>query len=265
MIISSRRAFDIQVFDLADLKEPRLYANQPQDLLEKGGLNMGFINKWYKRNVFFAPDGAGAGDSSSTSQQGSDTSSTDQNAGDQTQQQSQNSGATFSQEDLNRVGAREKANGKKSILKELGFNDEKSAKEAMTKYNEWLASQKTEAEKTQEKLTAAANAQTAAEARATLAENKVEIMKAGGKASSVDDIMAMISVRVDDKTDFTTALETVKKAYPSFFTADGSGDTGTGGGLNRQNNNKGNTAQGIGARLAQNRAKSTGKNPYFNN
>ncbi len=223
------------------------------------------FNKY--RNVFFAPDGQGAGGDNSaagtqTQQDANNNSGTDTNSGDQNQQ---NSGATFSQDDLNRVGAKEKANGRKSMLKELGFADEKAAKEAMTKYNEWVASQKTEAEKTQEKLTAAANAQSAAEARATLAENKVEIMKAGGKASSVDDIMAMISVRVDDKTDFSTALEAVKKAYPSFFTADGSGDTGTGGSLNRQNNNKGNTAQGIGARLAQNRAKSTDKNPYFNN
>lgn len=227
---------------------------------------MGLIFNKY-RNVFFAPDGQGAGGDNSaagtqTQQDANNNSGTDTNSGDQNQQ---NSGATFSQDDLNRVGAKEKANGRKSMLKELGFADEKAAKEAMTKYNEWVASQKTEAEKTQEKLTAAANAQSAAEARATLAENKVEIMKAGGKAASVDDIMAMISVRVDDKTDFSTALEAVKKAYPSFFTADGSGDTGTGGSLNRQNNNKGNTAQGIGARLAQSRAKSTDKNPYFNN
>lgn len=228
---------------------------------------MGLIFNKY-RNVFFAPDGQGAGGDNSaagTQTQGTnDNSGTNSaNTGDQSQQ---NSGATFSQDDLNRVGAKEKANGRKSMLKELGFADEKAAKEAMTKYNEWLASQKTEAEKTQEKLTAAANAQSAAEARASLAENKVEIMKAGGKAASVDDIMAMISVRVDDKTDFSAALEAVKKAYPSFFTnADGSGDTGTGGSLNRQNNNKGNTAQGIGARLAQSRAKSTDKNPYFNN
>lgn len=189
---------------------------------------------------------------------------TDGNTGDQNQ--SQNSGATFSQADLNRIGAQEKANGKKSILKELGFEDEKSAKEAITKYNEWMASQKTEAEKQQEKLNAATQAQTAAEARAVLAENKLEIMKAGGIAASVDDIMAMISVRVNDKTDFKAALEDVKKAYPAFFGAsDGSGDSGTGGSLNRQTNNKGKPAEDIGSRLAKNKLKNNAtKNPYFN-
>lgn len=184
------------------------------------------------------------------------------NTGDQNQ--SQNSGATFSQADLNRIGAQEKANGKKSILKELGFEDEKSAKEAITKYNEWMASQKTEAEKQQEKLNAATSAQTAAEARAILAENKLEIMKAGGNAASVDDIMAMISVRVNDKTDFKAALEAVKKAYPNFFGSSGNSDTGTGGSLNRQKQGSG-SSEGIGERLAKGKIKNNStKNPYFN-
>lgn len=215
-----------------------------------------FVNRLFPR-VFFEADGAGAGS-------GTDSTSTDTGSKDSSGDSSQ----TFTQADLNRVGAQEKAAGKKSILKELGFEDEKSAKDAITKYKEWKASQQTEAEKQQEKLTAATNAQSAAEARATLAENKLEIMKAGGVATSVDDIMAMISVRINDKTDFKAALEDVKKVYPNFFgSSDSNSDNGTGGGLNRQNqnNNKGKTTEGIGARLAQNRIKNnTTKNPYFN-
>lgn len=212
---------------------------------------------WCISRVFHEADG-GAGSGSGTDTGSSASGNTDTNTDTNTQ--------TFSQEDLNRIGAQEKAAGKRSILKELGFEDEKAAKDAITKYNEWKASQQTEAEKQQEKLTAATNAQSAAEARAVLAENKLEILKAGGNAASVDDIMAMVSVRVNDKTDFKAALEAVKKAYPNFFGVSDSGsDTGTGGGLNRQSNNKGKTAEGIGARLAQNRIKtSTAKNPYFN-
>lgn len=213
----------------------------------------------FRRMKFYAPDGAGSG---SGTDAGADT-----GADNSTQNQGANSQAqTFTQADLNRIGAQEKAAGKNSILKALGFEDEKSAKDAITAYNTWKASQQTEAEKTQEKLTAATNAQSAAEARAALAENKLEIMKAGGNASSVDDIMAMVSVRVNDKTDFKAALEDVKKSYPNFFgSSDSNSDNGTGGGLNRQNNNKGKTAEGIGTRLAQNRIKNnTVKNPYFN-
>lgn len=187
-------------------------------------------------------------------------------AGNQSQQNQNNSGATFSQADLNRIGAQEKANGKKSILKELGFEDEKAAKDAMTKFKEWQASQKTEAEKIQEKISAADNAKTAAESRAQAAENKLEIIKAGGNAQFVDDIMALVNVRTNDTTDFKAALEAVKKDHPSFFAAgSNSGDSGTGGGLNRQNN-KNNQTQGIGERLAKSRLKNTpAKNPYFNN
>lgn len=205
---------------------------------------------------FFAEPTGTEGDTGSQGAEGT-------NPGDQNQ--SQNSGATFSQADLNRIGAQEKANGKKSILKELGFEDEKSAKEAITKYNEWIASQKTEAEKQQEKLNAATSAQTAAEARAVLAENKLEILKAGGNAASVDDIMAMVSVRVNDKTDFKAALEDVKKAYPNFFGSSGNSDTGTGGSLNRQKQGSGNAPEGIGERLAKSKIKNNStKNPYFN-
>ena len=225
---------------------------------------MRLMYRWNR--VFFAPDGNGAGTDTS-GQQGSDNNSgsdSSDNAGNQNQQQ--NSGATFSQADLNRIGAQEKANGKKSMLKELGFEDEKSAKEAMTKFKEWQASQKSEAEKIQDKINAATTAQTAAETRAQAAENKLEIIKAGGNAKFVDDIMALISVRVNDSTDFAKALEAVKKDHPSFFGTDlNSGDSGTGGGLNRQNNNKNKPEEGIGKRLAQNRVKSnSAKNPYFN-
>lgn len=221
---------------------------------------------------FFAEEGSGSssqqnnngGDSNQNNQQQNNNGNS--STGNQNQQQN-NSGATFSQADLNRIGAQEKANGKKSVLKEWGFEDEKSAKEALTKFKEWQASQKTEAEKIQEKITTADNAKNAAEARALAAENKLEIIKAGGNATFVDDIMALVSVRVNDSTDFKAALEAVKKDHPSFFAAgSNSGDSGTGGSLNRQNNNKNNPVQGIGERLAQNRLKNTpAKNPYFNN
>lgn len=214
---------------------------------------------------YFAEGDAGSqGDNQQNNQQNNNGNST---AGNQNQQDQNNSGATFSQADLNRIGAQEKANGKKSMLKELGFEDEKSAKEAMTKFKEWQASQKSEAEKIQEKINAADTAKTAAEARAKAAESKLDIIKAGGNATFVDDIMALVSIRVNDSTDFKTALEAVKKDHPSFFTeGSGSGDSGTGGSLNRQNNNKNNQTTGIGERLAKDRLKNTpAKNPYFNN
>lgn len=248
-------------FTVADLKEHRNLCDQTQ-YQAGGGIIMS--NKIRISMQYFAGEGSGTDNSGAQNQQ--QNTGNEGSAGNQSQQNTNNnSGATFSQADLNRIGAQEKANGKKSILKEWGFEDEKSAKEAITKFKEWQASQQSEAEKVQAKINAADTAKAAAETRAQAAENKLEIIKAGGNASMVDDIMALVTIRTNDSTDFKTALEAVKKDHPSFF-GTGSGDSGTGGGLNRQNNNKNSPGQGLGARLAQNRLKNTPtKNPYFNN
>ena len=220
----------------------------------------------YCRQVFHAPDGTGAGASASgDGQQGTSTQQNQQDAGNQNQQSQQGSEqntGTFSQADLNRIGAQEKANGKKAMLKELGFKDEGAAKEAIKKYNEWLASQQTEAEKAQAKINEAATAKAEAESRALIAEQKLDVIKQGGNAQFVDDILALVNVRVNDTTDFTKALEDVKKAHPSFFGESQSNDKGTGGGLNRKTTNQNTKNQGIGQRLAAAHAKSE-KNPYF--
>ena len=150
--------------------------------------------------------------------------------GDQNQNQS---GATFSQADLNRIGAQEKANGKKSMLKELGFEDEQSAKDAIAAYNKYLESQQSEAEKAQAALNTAAKAQATAESRATLAEHKCSILMEQGNPKYVDDIMALTNARINDTRDFDAALKSVKEDFPSFFTTEiSSGDTGTGGNTN---------------------------------
>lgn len=193
-------------------------------------------------------------------------------SGNQNQQNSggnpgnNNSSNTFTQADLNRIGAQEKANGKKAILKELGFTDEASAKDAMKQFKAWQDSQKTEEQKTAEKIQNATNAQNLAEQRADKAEKKLEIIKAKGNPDCIDDIMVLVSARINDTTDFNAALKAVQTAYPNFFdqSSGNNPDNGTGGGLNHQRQQSGNSG-GIGARLAQNRAKSTSKNPYFNN
>lgn len=230
------------------------------------------MNKWFMRYcrncTFRAPDGAGAGAGSSsgsaTSQGTEGQSQQNQQAGNQSQQGQQTdsqSTGTFSQADLNRIGAQEKANGKKAMLKELGFKDEAAAKEAITKYNEWLASQQSEAEKAQAKINAATAAQGEAETRALVAEQKLEVIKQGGNPQFVDDILALVNIRVNDTTDFNKALEDVKKAHTTFFGNTQNNDTGTGGGLNRKTGNQTGT-QGIGARLAKNHG-APAKNPYF--
>ena len=204
---------------------------------------------------FFA-EGAG-------SSNGDDTNSQNNPAGDQNQQQNNPSGATFTQSDLNRIGAQEKANGKKSMLKELGFDDEQTAKDAIAKYNEYIKSQQTEVEQAQAALATATKAQTEAESKAALAERRCSILLEQGNPKYVNDIMAIANSRITEDKDFDAALKSVKEDFPTFFTGE-SGDTGTGGAPSPKGAKNNTNVTGIGARLAQNRLSNTvTKNPYF--
>ena len=204
----------------------------------------------------------------SNTDNGNQNQNTNSGADNQNTNQNTNQQQSFSQADLNRVGAQEKANGKRAMLKELGFENEDAAKSAMAQFKAWQDSQKTEEQKTAEKLKNAAQAQSVAEQRAEAAERKLEILKANGNPKFIDDIMVLVSARINDKTDFNEALKSVQTAYPSFFneSSEGNNDTGTGSGMSHRRQNSQPGTEGIGARLAKNRTKATSaKNPYFNN
>src|SRR5690606_41968312 len=53
----------------------------------------------------------------------------------------------FTQEDVNRIAAREAKEAQEKLLKQLGIEDFESAKEGLQKFREWQEAQKTEAEK----------------------------------------------------------------------------------------------------------------------
>src|SRR5690625_5061905 len=58
----------------------------------------------------------------------------------------------FKQEDVNNIVAKEAKKAQEKLLKQLGIDDFKSAKEGMEKFREWQDAQKTEAEKQAEQL-----------------------------------------------------------------------------------------------------------------
>ena len=57
---------------------------------------------------------------------------------------------TFTQEEVNRMMAREKNEGKKSVLRELGVEDVDSAKNSLAEYAKVLDAQKTDLQKANE-------------------------------------------------------------------------------------------------------------------
>lgn len=68
-------------------------------------------------------------------------------------QDTKTSEKTFTQEDLNRLSGSAREEGRLAILKELGIEDVKDAKEALTKIKEQRESEKTELDKANETIT----------------------------------------------------------------------------------------------------------------
>lgn len=212
---------------------------------------------------FFNPDDNQGGGSSATEQGTDPNGASTPKEGDQTHDN--NSGAkTFTQEEVNTIGAKEKNQGKNSILKLFGCADEKAAKAEAEEFKKWKESHQTEEEKrsiaeTQLKNTAAEN-----EKRAVAAENKLAALSAGVTTESLNDALAIALLKVTEEKPLEKVLEEMKKEpkYSGFF-----GTSSNAGGTGRSadhNNNQGNNGNNIGKRLAESRVKSApAKSSFF--
>lgn len=86
-------------------------------------------------------------------------------------------------------------------------------------FNDWKESQKTEQEKTAEKIRLAAEAQTAAEQKAALLEAKYTAVSKGVKPEAVEDVIALAKNKVNDTVTLEQAIENVIEKYPQFGAA----------------------------------------------
>ena len=147
----------------------------------------------------------------------------------QTKQDPKPEEKTFSQADVNRMMAAEKESGRRSILKELGVEDVASAKEGLQKYQEILASQKTELQKAQEGQAKLQSDYADAMAKVACAENCVLALKQGANADFLDDLVTLANSRVTESKTFEAVLTEMKgnPAYSGFFKS--SVGTGIGG------------------------------------
>lgn len=123
---------------------------------------------------------------------------------------------TFTQEDLNRIAAKEKKTARENLLKELGIEDFENAKDGMAKFKEWQESQKTDLEKQQEAL------QSLEKEKGTLAtENQslkaqLSALKQGVNGDSVEDVVALAERLVTDEVTIDDAIKQVIEKYPHF-------------------------------------------------
>lgn len=195
---------------------------------------------------FFAEDSS-EGDGSSQ-----DTGEGEQNNGDQSQGEN-SGGKTFTQEEVNSIGAREKNQGKNSILKLFGCTDEKTAKAEAEEFKKWRESQKTEDQKRTEAENALKDTAAASEKRAQAAENKLTALTAGVTKESLDDALAIALLKVTDEKNLETVLAEMKKEsrYSGFFGESSGASGGTGSSTNHNRGSQGNN--NIGERLGKQR------------
>ena len=194
------------------------------------------------------------------------------NGGNEDQNSNNNSGGneekSFTQTEVSNMMTKEKNEGKRSVLKALGFKSEQEAMEAIKGYNEYLESQKSEAEKNKAAVDKANSEKDEALARAKNAENKLACYNAGVNSEYIDDVFAIASIKVTDEKDLETVLKEMKedKKYESFFVTENSssGSKGTGSNAGHGNDHRNDGNESYGKRLAEKNLKKNKKSSFFN-
>jgi len=186
-------------------------------------------NKGIKFNLQFFADESGNGS------EGGNENTDEKNGGsDESGEQDDDSGKedekTFTQSEVSRLMAKEKKEGKKSILKSLGFNSEKEAQDAFNLLKALKDSQKTAEEKAKENEGKASKEKEDAEQRAMMAEMKLSCFTSGVNKDSIDDVLAIATLKISDDKDLDDVLKEMKKdkRYASFFSNGSSSEDGTG-------------------------------------
>lgn len=170
-------------------------------------------------------------------------------------QESSGEPKTFSQDDVTRIATREKAEGRKSVLKELGIEDSEDTKEAIRAFLAQREAEKSDAQKATERATKAEREKAAAEASYTALQQKYDALAKGAKPETIDDLLALTRAKVTDKVDFAAALEQVKTSYPVLFTDTKESALGTGRAPAARKG--GSPTATLGQRLAQARMDAT--------
>src|SRR5690554_5439248 len=133
----------------------------------------------------------------------------EQNPGAEPDGKQQAGGKLFTQEDVNRIAAREAKEAQEKLLKQLGIEDFESAKEGLQKFREWQEAQKTEAEKQAERL------KKLEESNQTL-KAQLAALEAGVNPDSVADVVILAKNMMSDDLDMKGAIQKVLEKYPHF-------------------------------------------------
>lgn len=174
---------------------------------------------------------------------------------------------TFSQEQVNKMMAREKNQGRNSVFSELGIDPKNE--EQINKLKEFIESQKTDTQKAVETELKANKELDEANKKLKIAEAKAEAMMMGVKSQYVEDAITIVLSKLsnDDTRDIKSVLSEFKTKYPVWFEdEEGKGSKGTGSSLKGQgkkSEGSGNEKSGLGARLGAQRKTQKPKNTFW--
>lgn len=204
---------------------------------------------------FFAESGEG------------DSTDSDNPQGDNTHEDNKTtSEKTFTQEQVKALLSKEKKQGRRAVLRELGLDPEDS--ESVTKAKKTLEDSKTDAEKANNTIKLMTDSKNASEQRAIIAERKLALIDSDCKKEFIDEVATLVASKMDDDTDFNAAIAIVKEKCPTFFQdkeEKSNNTTGNSQGHKRQKASKEEKGS-LGSRLAKGASKNTVKeNPYFKN
>lgn len=195
---------------------------------------------------------------------GSDDASENENNNDDSGKEDK-SEKTFTQSEVSAMMAREKKQGKNSVLKSLGFTSEKEAKDAFNLLKALTDSQKSAEEKAKEIEGKATKEKEEAETRAMMAEAKLSCVINGVDKDAVDDVLVIAMAKVTDDKSIDDVLAEMKKEkrYASFFTSKES-DDGTGNPPGHSSDGGKSKNWNYGKSLAEsNKTTGTKKKSYF--
>lgn len=170
---------------------------------------------------FSADDGGGSGAGGSEGNQGSNVNPGGEGTntggtGDETPGEDK----SFTQEDVNNVVTKEVRAAQEKLYKDLGIEDFENAKEGYQKFLEWQESQKTDAEKQAEAFTNLEKSHADVQAENENLKAQISAVKAGVKAESVEDVVALAERQVSEDVSMDDAIKQVIEKYPHFAAAE---------------------------------------------
>src|SRR5690606_17880945 len=113
---------------------------------------------------------------------------------------------------------REVKKAQEKLLRELGIEDFKTAKEGPQKFHEWQESQKTEAQKQAERLQKLESDHQAVVSENEALKAQLAALKMGVRPDSAQDDVILVRAIVNDEVDIEQAIKQVLDKYPHFKT-----------------------------------------------